>query len=551
MKAFGSGDHPEDRVNTMPAQRFQDRFLAERRIDPGVARARGYSPYRAGHPVDVYTVSPPMRMHKKGTRNPQWVGKFTAVDGMVMPKHGAFDHLAPIRPQLRPERAIIDRVWRHRHNDGHIEVLQLDLFHLDPEDEDTIILTQPESAWRVEAVMSQAGLAGHIEAKSRAEQHARVKTRRSVHVHLDLAKYAIAPEDNEKLRVGPREWEEWEWDDSKRLDVHPWSRTAFEARERGPVFFGIEGTPKNDAMLTWLLRNDLPPLVFNVPGVSMWRAPELALFALSYIVPAGNPVVIVPDADWAGNDEVIYHATNCARYLRKVCGIECVLIAAPPLADGKPLRDPRPGAKKDDTLKGADDYLGAGNDLLSMAVIDRQVDEGQFRDWAAEYRQRSRKTTAWEFDCKVARAMAETTGRRQTLRAASAISRAINGRPMTMEEARAKSVPEDDLLNPWLYPVWHAAVQEERAHIIANEKDVHDALARLSGHAFTPTGALPRWQDAAYWRPKAGGGWFKEPAGPSSRIEIVEMQERLRPIIGTPRPLRHALGLAIGLPEQV
>jgi hypothetical protein len=472
-----------------------------------VARARGYAPYAAGDVDAVYEAMDSLckpghslmiwtghdAPRKPGTRrNPRWVKKFTRSEGWVIPKHRVFEHLPHIRPQLRPDEPVLEGTWRHNHLDNAVDAEGRRL--------------------------SEAALAAHRTSKNRAKEHHYVGLRRE-HEHSEWAKYGIAPREDMVLPDGGR----WLYDDSKRLDHNPISDFSLP----GPVFFGIEGTPKNDAMVEWLREHGRPAKVVNVPGVSMWRAPELALFALRHM--RGSPVVIVPDADWATNDEVIYHAECCAAYLHNVCGVD-VIIAAPPVGFGR---------KPDD--KGVDDWLGPnyGGSLDELHVIEREFDDAALDDFRHEYRRKARARGARgetvELDLEVARLMGRTVGNKGlTLRSTSALTSARFGRRITEEEALAISVP--DHWPRWSNPVsvFYAHIRRENEdYTAAQEHATYRSLARLEeAGAYQTTGIIPDWVDA-HWevvgrRPDGSPRWARKKGGPGSRIEMVAMDERLR-----------------------
>lgn len=155
---------------------------------------------------------------------------------------------------------------------------------------------------------------------------------------------------------------------AKRIDVHPlvWENAGF-AHAR-IAWFGIEGCIKSDAILTALLRAGLPPAVFSVPSVGHWEATfpadedeivlgsELEEFAARFL--RGKTVCIVPDADGHQKPEVMTMALLARTALRRLGtldGVETIRaeIVFPPDDWLNP-----PTGKKDDSIKGIDDYLG-------------------------------------------------------------------------------------------------------------------------------------------------------------------------------------------------
>ena len=123
---------------------------------------------------------------------------------------------------------------------------------------------------------------------------------------------------------------------ARRLDIHPDAMDKIRRAE--VVFLSIEGCMKADAILA------KDAAVFSVPSVSLWDCPELETFARTYL--NGKEIVIVPDADWATNPEVVSQARLCHATLNRY-DVARVHIAAAPVVNGSPTRG-----------KGVDDFLG-------------------------------------------------------------------------------------------------------------------------------------------------------------------------------------------------
>jgi hypothetical protein len=163
-----------------------------------------------------------------------------------------------------------------------------------------------------------------------------------VHLHHPSAKYAIPPGAH-----------------GKRLDVPLPDRIVRADR----VFFVIEGSVKTDAILS------TGEAAFGVPSVTLWDAPELNAFIAAMHL-RDRQVVIVPDADWANNPDVITQAMLLRTYLRDR-HVEAV-VAAPPLEDGQV------------TLKGVDDFLADGRSLEELSVLEREP-AANLGAWGALY----------------------------------------------------------------------------------------------------------------------------------------------------------------------
>jgi hypothetical protein len=375
--------------------------LWERGISPEVAEARGYMPYYGRHhPLydpDALRAALERYPMSNGQRNtlmqfarnardaPPGTDTFLrfagedavtrGVDehdgrgmGLLMPKYEfPFPDVLEVLPQLRPEYPVRTggTTW-HRHDKAFFDDAE--------------------------------GLARHI-----ADEHGGDESfpDEKFHQHEDFAKYLLAPLEKEDV------WHDHEEDPrfrgpkgqvklsahlrrskhttgerlhkhrrdkrgqhvADRLDVHPWALDRLIAAER--IYFGLEGTPKADAILSRIIAAGAPASVFNCPSVTLWKAPELPevvdlLVASAYFVRAARSMeklaVIVCDADWHENPAVVRQALLCREYLRARNLSACV--AAPPMdrnAKGKLL------------YKGVDDFLAAGGELDELRVIDYEA----------------------------------------------------------------------------------------------------------------------------------------------------------------------------------
>lgn len=129
-------------------------------------------------------------------------------------------------------------------------------------------------------------------------------------------------------------------------------------------------TPKNDAVLTEILRTNAEATVFNAPSVTLWNAPELPVFAelfldggMQLLGGGEKPLVpIVCDADHHTNQMVVRHALFCRETLRGY-GVTCCIVAPPDDRDDQDeLR-----------YKGVDDFLAEGGKLDDLVVFDREA----------------------------------------------------------------------------------------------------------------------------------------------------------------------------------
>lgn len=162
----------------------------------------------------------------------------------------------------------------------------------------------------------------------------------------------------------------WNAGHAKRIDVHPSEEAERRLREHDVIFFGIEGTPKSDAMLS------VGAAVFSVLAVGMTECDELPAFCREYL--QGKTVVVVPDGDWAMKGEVENLARLAQGRLLQL-GAGKVHIAAPPtdLLTGEPTYCHGCGVagcspEHPQDRKGVDDYLGHGGTLAELISIDRE-----------------------------------------------------------------------------------------------------------------------------------------------------------------------------------
>ncbi len=161
----------------------------------------------------------------------------------------------------------------------------------------------------------------------------------------------------------------------RRLDMHPRTRARLERGVRPTRwFFSIEGTPKNDAFVS--ARED----AFDVPSVTMWRAPELEKFAVGYLTE--SLVYIVPDSDWSSNPLVSLQAFECREYLRSLLGQDLVHVAAATPRCGEVCG--HTGQARTDHKVGADDFIGEGSTPDQLLVLDRHPSYA-FTQWAKSH----------------------------------------------------------------------------------------------------------------------------------------------------------------------
>ncbi len=350
--------------------------LRERGVAQEVWEARGYVPYYGRHHplhdpdtvkmgLALYELTPGQKAtytrFTNGARDAQ--GRDGYGDGLVMPKYPV-PGAPPILPQLRPSFAVrTGSKTRHRHDQPFSDVRDLER-HLDDEHDGLDC-----DGWHEHENFAKYLLA------PRAKEDV-------WHDHATDAAFE-GPKGSEKLRAHLRSAHRGndslgehkhrrhvpEQHIANRLDMH-WRALERLATAR-IIYFAFEGTPKADAILSYIISHGLLASAFDVPSVTLWHAPELASFAkwalsgwLQEASGGSKPlVVIVCDADHHENDRVVRQALFCRERLRAL-DVTCC-IAAPPdsrdVASGKLL------------YKGVDDFLAAGGKLDDLVVLDREA----------------------------------------------------------------------------------------------------------------------------------------------------------------------------------
>lgn len=165
--------------------------------------------------------------------------------------------------------------------------------------------------------------------------------------------------------------------DVARIDINPDKQNVKNLTEtKGRIYFAMEGSIKNDAVLAAIKREDPTASVVNVPSVTLWHNKtagegEIQWFARTH--GKDRQIVLIPDADGVNNVNVMRQANALAAALKNG-GAKQVLVAAPPVKHGtKNIIDPVKLVSKDssgkdvyDERKGIDDHLGAGRGTLGQ-----------------------------------------------------------------------------------------------------------------------------------------------------------------------------------------
>lgn len=161
---------------------------------------------------------------------------------------------------------------------------------------------------------------------------------------------------------------------SARIDVNQDAKNLKNlVNGNGRIYLAMEGSIKNDAILTAIRKEDPTATVVNVPSVTLWQqknlAPEIpnemGWFAGKYA--KGRDVILIPDADGVKNNAVMSQAKALKSALLQN-GAGQVYLATPPLKPGttKVVDKFNLPSGKPEERKGIDDHLGAGRGTLGQ-----------------------------------------------------------------------------------------------------------------------------------------------------------------------------------------
>jgi hypothetical protein len=379
-------------------------IFTKRAISSQVRDGRGYTPYHAREIGVLYGVDPKYEAMTAGERGS--VRKtVNQRPGMVMPRYaipGAPEVFAQIRPfkfkeldpnldlsayGIREDPGVFTGTWMHTH-------LQ-EYRHRHTRNGAYVVGERPRTAYRPFR-QPQAWLIEHITwehdergwgyadfggfdmvpgsevhshsiswAKHEANPEYAVDHQQSgggeeVHKHHEYAKYLFVS--------GGKVVDERAERPAKVVDVHPMGLPLIETGGRR-CFFVLEGLLKNDAILT----QGEP--VLNCGSVTLWDDPALGEFATEFLR-RFETVVIVPDSDWLGNENV---ATQARRLQERFGELWISAIVAAPAATcsehtGNPAcihphrASDVSGRSSPEHKNGVDDWLGSGRSLDEMTA---------------------------------------------------------------------------------------------------------------------------------------------------------------------------------------
>ena len=359
-----------------PPPSIRDPFepLIERGVSRAVWEARGcvpyfgvkhplHDPHAVGDFLDVYALTPGQRgaltrwinRARDSTRS---AGDQDAYgDGLLMPKYSV-PGSPPVLPQLRPRDPVrTGSRTRHHHSTAFAHVRDLERHLNDPasghDGIDQTDLHEHENEAKYLITPRARFDSWHDHATDEAFQGTNGAAKLRAHLRSAHGGRPTAGRHKHR-RPAPGQHV------ANRLDIHPWALERLFDAER--VYFVLEGTPKADAILTRILADETRASVFNVPSVTLWKAPELGAFAGAFSRLRDPLVVLVVDADWHENERVVRQALLCREFLRTRDVRAC--ISAPP-----DTRDASGGLLH----KGVDDFLAHAGDLDDLQVLDREA----------------------------------------------------------------------------------------------------------------------------------------------------------------------------------
>jgi hypothetical protein len=344
------------------------RWLKAHGIDPEVWRTRGVWRYDT---TDREAVKAAFREYLPPNKL-RGVGRAVSLSpGLVLVKH-APPGFPPVIPQLRPDDEILinPEIKWHYHGSKRRPLKPWERARSHDLDKQGVkhgSRDNPGMLWGAVAekhIRKDKGQ--HYDHKTGFGSHYG-ENREDFHFHRKKGKYVLFSKRHRWDREGR----------SKRIDLHPRALAKLARAER--VFFAIEGTLKNDALLS------AGEAVFSVPSVTVWDPDQLTRFAREFLV--GRTVFIVPDADWFHNQLVDSQAFLIRTCLRDVPGVSAH-VAAPPAGHTeckcKPVGQVSNGESCDHCggfLKGIDDFLGAGGMVEDLVVRCREVPHDQIAHW--------------------------------------------------------------------------------------------------------------------------------------------------------------------------
>jgi hypothetical protein len=376
------------------------RVFEKRRIAKEVFQARGYAPYDAGE-IDVLCaadpkysrLSPGVRGSVRRTINQR--------PGIIMPRYpipGAPDLYAQIRPfkfselsaefdllryGLEEDPGVFNGTWSHQ----HLESYQ----HRHTPKGAVLVGPRLRTGYRRPA-HAGAWLTDHLEREHGKDGYGYVGVgalemvpETEVHTHCidwtsHVANAAYLPEHAQHDPLGPHTHAQYAKyvyvsggkvvnerveRPAKVIDVHPLALPLIQAGGRR-CFFALEGLLKNDSILS----QGEP--VFNCGSVTLWDDPALEDFANEWLR-RFETVVVVPDSDWIGNEQVADQARRVLERLGE-WGIRAIIAAPPPTCSGPTGNDAcvhaRAGTSPTGTVadhkNGVDDWLGQCRTLDEM-----------------------------------------------------------------------------------------------------------------------------------------------------------------------------------------
>ncbi len=386
----------ETRMDNKDWTFWNQHVFRTRGVSREVAEARGYLPYAKGE-LWVSDDTGPFAAIPRAQRRATITQDVNRVEGLVMMKH-AVPGTAPVLPQLRPLRVVETETHAHAGYAPSVRALHVDGHRHGGDgtpgsgvDPGNVPHDHPVGKYKiaVSPVVEQRYFQGHPLRECHhtgppchtLEDHTMRHVREKPHDEWNQGLEAAPHVHVRKVR--DRDVDGY----GKRIDVHPWAMGMLKvAGDTDRAFFVLEGVLKADALLT------AGEAVFDVPSVTLWRAPELEKFAKRWL--RDVTVFVVTDSDIDSNPDVSLQAFVCVETLRE---LRITAYVAVPTAEPRACR--RHGAPRG-SKRGVDDYLADGGRVDDLQVIERERSSG-LREWIEFMRGHARRSDRHQTDSTV------------------------------------------------------------------------------------------------------------------------------------------------------
>ena len=330
-------------------RRRKGAFFGERAVSKALAEARPYVPFEQGDGTDVFEAEERLGLEARWPRRAlRTVTRQSG--GLYMVRHaipelytGAFPNYedgTPIVAEVRPFANVRteSNTARHRHDDGTVLVPEYSLKPETRERHEREARANAASLDKARSVVAEAE--AWVGPMNRAQEQLVQDSGEMLALHelgvarLRLPRPVRTPEkavkalrDQTQAHIaashGGENVQGWHYVDEEgakyvhppgarlasRLEMHPWAHERLLRYHRGRDFFvvlAMEGVPKADAALQYIIDHDLPATVVDIPAVWNWKSDKLPLSELMRFTRMfldGVHVKVVCDSDWNPDSE--------------------------------------------------------------------------------------------------------------------------------------------------------------------------------------------------------------------------------------------------------